>query len=197
MEMTKKIKILKNKRKAKEITKTILSICLSGVATYIASGSVRSPAKLGRMWGGLGKYSATRVRECLKRLKIQNYINYDEDDLTKPIFITEKGLQRYSALTLKEKIRNLTMKKWDHIWRLVTFDVDEKNRRKRDVFRRHLRRIGFYKLQQNIYVLPYPLEKEVADLINSCHMWNDAVVLHVADLGKKEKEIKEYFLFKK
>ena len=125
---------------------------------------------------------------------MQDYIKYDEDDLTKPIVITNKGLQRHAVNTLKGKIQSFTMKKWDHLWRLVTFDVEEKDRWKRDIFRKHLRRMNFFKLQKNIYIIPFAIEKEIEQFIKACKMRDNALTLHVADLGKREKEVREYFL---
>lgn len=194
MVKNKRIRRLKNKRKAKEITKTILSLCAVGVLTLLAGSGVRNPDKARKLIEGLGEYSFSRIKECLKRLKMQDYIRYDENDLNKPIIITKKGLGRHAICTLKDKISGMMMKKWDHIWRLVTFDVEEKNRWKRDSFRRHLRRMNFFRLQKNIYIIPFAIEKEIEQFVKSCGMWNQALILHVADLGKREKEAREYFL---
>lgn len=194
MVLKKQIGRLKNKRNAQEITKTILDICAVGACTLFVGGGVRNPDRMEKLLKELGEYSVGRVKECLKRLKMQEYIKYNEDDLTKPIVITKRGLQRHAAHTLKEKIRGFTIKKWDHLWRLVTFDVEEKNRWKRDVFRKYLGRMNFFKLQKNIYVIPFAIERDIEQFIKSCKMWNNALILHVADLGKREKEAQEYFL---
>lgn len=45
-------------------------------------------------------------------------------------------------------------KKWDKNWYLVIFDVPEKLRRKRDVLRDNLKKLGFGQLQQSVWIFP-------------------------------------------
>jgi len=194
MNRNKKIERLKNKRKAREMVKSLLGICAVGALTLFVGGGAVSPKQAKRLWKELGEYSLGRVKQCLKRMKMQDYIRYDEDDLTKPIIITEKGLQRYALQTLKDKIRGLAMKRWDHIWRLVTFDVKEDERWRRDMLRRHLQGMNFFKLQKNVYIIPFAVEKELEQFIKTYKMYDEVLILQVADLGKKEKRAREYFL---
>lgn len=185
---------LRGRGKTKEITKTILKIAAAGGLAIIAGGGSHNPKMAIKVIGGFADYSLSRVKECLKRLSLQNYIKYDENDLVKPIILTEKGMQRYTIQTLKDRVRACTMKKWDHIWRLVTFDVKEKYRCKRDGFRESIKKMNFFQFQKNIFINPFPIEAELEALIKSFKMWDSAVILHVADLGKREDEVKKYFL---
>ena len=75
------------------------------------------------------------------------------------IVITEKGLRLalqkgFSAI----KARN---KKWDGFWRIVIFDIPERHKTERDAFRDKLKHLGFYGLQQSVFVSPYQCDKEV------------------------------------
>jgi phenylacetic acid degradation operon negative regulatory protein len=45
--------------------------------------------------------------------------------------------------------------KWDGIWRIVFFDIPEKQRHKRDYFRSIIKMIGFKQFQKSIWVYPY------------------------------------------
>ncbi len=192
--MIKGVEKLKKQAKAKELTKTILSVCAAGGGVCVLAGfSPQSSAKLGK---AVLHYSNWRVKQCLKRLSLQNYIKYNEDDLDKPIYITKKGLQRYKAQSLKDKIKLFKFKKWDHLWRLVTFDVKETYRYKRDALRRQLLSLGFYKLQKNIFVIPFPIENDLEEIIASHRLWNYVLVLQVADLGKHEERVRNFFLKK-
>jgi DNA-binding transcriptional regulator PaaX len=184
---------LAKQAKAKEITKTILSICAVGGLVLLAGGGVRSSKKAKKLADGLTQYSLSRINECLKRLKMQDYIKYDSQDLTRPIVITPEGLKRISVLSLKDKIKSLPIKKWDHIWRLVTFDVKENRRNRRESFRRKLKMLNFYQLQKNIFITPFSIEKEIEDIARSHHLKNNILILHVASLGKHEEKIKDYF----
>jgi CRISPR-associated endonuclease Cas2 len=164
-----------------------------GGLTLFASGGVRSSKKAGKLIDGLSQYSLSRINTCLKRLKMQDYIKYDVQDLTQPICITKKGLERISLSTLKDKIKSLPLKRWDHIWRLVTFDVKEKNRNRRNNFRRQLKSLNFYQLQKNIFITPFSIEKEIEDIARLYYLKNNILILHVASLGQHEDKIKNYF----
>jgi len=169
-----KIKKLRNDRKTQEITKTILKLCIGGGLIFLTSGYAypKNYKQLMKKFTDLERYSCSRVNECLKRLRMQDYIRYDENDFTKPIFLTKKGFQRFNVLSLRDKIKSLTMKKWDHLWRLVTYDISEKYKLTRNNFRRELKLLDFYQLQKNIFVIPFSVERELEELIKSYRLWD-------------------------
>lgn len=191
--MDKIAKKFSDRAKSKEITKTILSICAVGGLTLLAAGGSRSPKKAEKAVGALSQYSSSRINWCLKRLKMQDYIKYDVKDLTHPICITSKGLERMSFLSFKDKLKSLSVKKWDHLWRLVTFDISERHKKTRDNFRNKLRLLNFYKLQKNIFITPFAIEKEVEDIANFYKLRDNILILHVASLGKYEDGVRDYF----
>jgi len=49
-----------------------------------------------------------------------------------------------------------TPKKWDGKWRIVCFDIPEKNKRVRRVVQQKLVELGFYRLQDSVFVTPQP-----------------------------------------
>lgn len=191
--MNKAVNKLIKKEKTKEITKTILSICAVGGLALLAGGGIRTPQKAKKLAEGLSQYSLSRINTCLKRLRMQDYIKYDPKDLTQPICLTKKGLERISFSSLKEKIVSLMIKKWDHIWRLVTFDVSENRKKQRDGFRHKLKSLNFYQLQKNIFITPFPIEKEIKDIAKFYRLKNNVLILHVASLDKHEEGVKNYF----
>lgn len=191
--MDKISKKISNRAKSKEITKTILSICAVGGLTLLVAGGTRSPRKAEKAFGALSQYSSSRINWCLKRLKMQDYIKYDAKDLTQPICITKKGLERMSFLSFKDKLKSLSIKKWDHLWRLVTFDISENHKNQRDKLRYKLKELNFYRLQKNIFVIPFSIEKEVEDIARCYRLQNKILILQVASLGKYEDAVKDYF----
>ena len=50
---------------------------------------------------------------------------------------------------------------WDGQWRFLTFDIPEKNKGARHVFRAKLKELGFFHFQRSVFLLPYPCEKEI------------------------------------
>lgn len=59
-----------------------------------------------------------------------------------------------------EKIE-LKKNKWDGKWRMVLFDIEELNKRKRNQLRKYLKQMKLYQMQESAYVTPYDCEKEI------------------------------------
>lgn len=51
--------------------------------------------------------------------------------------------------------------KWDGRWRVVIFDINEKERRQRAVLRQYLKFLGFGQLQESVWLSPFPVEEEL------------------------------------
>ncbi|OGG29588.1 hypothetical protein A2971_00925 [Candidatus Gottesmanbacteria bacterium RIFCSPLOWO2_01_FULL_46_21] len=143
-------------------TKEILSF-LAGVGVIglilafpPAIGGVAAFIRLGRR-----DYSGWGMRRTLRRLKKQKYISVSEDDKGNvTVQITEQGMTR--ALSYKLETMVLAKpKSWDKKWRVVAFDIPEKYKRLRDVFRMRLGQLGLYQLQESVYVSPYQCFKEI------------------------------------
>ena len=52
-------------------------------------------------------------------------------------------------------------KSWDKKWRIAIFDIEEKKKKFRDEFRKRLKQLGFYALQESVYVHAFPCFDEV------------------------------------
>lgn len=101
------------------------------------------------------------VRKVFRKLEKQELISIGEKpDGQITVILTDKGKRQ--ALTYKiDKMKIPKPKQWDGIWRLVVFDVPEKKKQARDLFRQNLKKLGFYHLQKSIFVHPYPCKREV------------------------------------
>lgn len=75
--------------------------------------------------------------------------------------LTTKGEAKLQLLEMMDwKIDK--PKKWDNKWRMLIFDIEERKRPLRDKIRRTLSGIGFFRLQDSVWIYPYPCE----DLVN-------------------------------
>jgi len=52
-------------------------------------------------------------------------------------------------------------KKWDGIWRIVIFDIQENEKTARNALRLKLKELGFYQLQKSVFIHPYPCLNEI------------------------------------
>lgn len=101
-----------------------------------------------------------RLRSTIKRLEKQKLVSWNERDGEVRLILTEKGKQKI----LQYKMDDLEIKipsKWDGWWRIVIFDVPEENRLARDMFRKKLKELNFYQLQESVFIFPHECKNEV------------------------------------
>jgi CRISPR-associated endonuclease Cas2 len=82
------------------------------------------------------------------------------------MILTQKGKKQAKLLSLiGGSIKLKKPKHWDGKWRLVLFDIPEKDRTFRDILREHLKTLKFFKLQNSVFVSPHPFEKQMLELV--------------------------------
>ncbi len=110
---------------------------------------------------GERNYSGWGMRRMLKRLNKQKYISVsNEGDGNVTVRITKQGMTRALSYKLESMVLQKP-KKWDGKWRVVIFDIPEKHKGLRDVFRMRIGQLGLYQLQESVYVSPYSCFDEV------------------------------------
>ncbi|MBI2642133.1 MAG: CRISPR-associated endonuclease Cas2 [Candidatus Wildermuthbacteria bacterium] len=78
--------------------------------------------------------------------------------------VTEEGKMWQKEYQLQDSIRELKIsipKTWDKKWRLLVFDIPEQKKRAREALRDLLEHLGFYRLQDSVFIYPFPCENEV------------------------------------
>ena len=109
------------------------------------------------------------------------------------LVLTPEGKTQSKKLDfLGNSIKFKKPRKWDKKWRIVAFDIPEKNREFRNILRHHLRKLGFKKLQNSVFVSPYPFEKMVSEL-SSLYCAKLYVRVITATKIDNEKQLKKYF----
>jgi len=122
---------------------------------YIAFSKKSLGAKL-RMdpyWEG------QKILNTLANLERGNYIKKTVDNNYK---LTKKGIKRINFSKLFKL--SLDKNKKDGLWRVVIFDIPEKQRVKRDLLRQKLKDFDFKMIQKSVFVSPYICEKEIKEL---------------------------------
>ena len=101
------------------------------------------------------------MKQTLEQLEKQKYVTIRETPDGKiTISITTYGMTRALSYEL-DTMRISQPKRWDGLWRVVVFDIPEKHKRMRDMFRMRLVQLGMYQLQESVYVSPYPCFDEI------------------------------------
>lgn len=141
------------------------------------------------------KIDRRRIQEAIKRLNKKRLINLIEKGDKIYLEITERGNKLLKNFDYDElKLPN--PKTWDKKWRLVTFDIPDKKKRERNVFSEKLKDLGFYPLQESVFIYPYDCRDEIdfiCEFLSINHYVNYCVV---ESLDKKEGDLRNIFNLK-
>ncbi len=133
--------------------------------------------------------------ERIQYLKKQGLIETFIEGKERFIEITPKGLQTIRKI----KENDLVIERpehWDGKWRVVIFDVPNKNKNARDLFRIKLVELGFLKVQESVYVHPFECTSIVASLTERFSI-NNNVLIMVSEIIQGEDNFIRLFLDKK
>lgn len=109
------------------------------------------------------QFNPSYLRRTLTRMRKEKLVNIVERDGEQVVELTKNGRRRI----IKYSLENLSIDKpklWDGRWRLVLYDVPHRRKQLRDVFRQTLKSLGFYQLQESVWLFPYPCEQQVSFL---------------------------------
>jgi len=183
------------KTKRGEITTAILvGIGVVGIAFIGAAlpGIFEIP-KLFYKWPK-DRYVGRSLERSLARLKRRGLIHFVRGSRGWRLELTSKGHKELRAFEIKEKIIKKP-KRWDGKWRMVIFDIEEKNRFRRDQVRKSLVAMGFYRLQDSVWVYPYECEEILELLRTNYGVRYEALYLRTEYLSKDEY-LREHFNLK-
>jgi len=130
-----------------------------------------------------------RVRETAYRLKKKGLLvwNAEKDRLE----LTRKG--RAAAARVRTGLLEIPKpRKWDERWRIVIFDISEKRRGLRVRVRHLLKRLGFLRLQDSVWVHPYDCEEIVSILKHDFKIGRELLYI-IADAVEYDRPIREHF----
>ncbi|GBE17220.1 hypothetical protein BMS3Abin15_01057 [bacterium BMS3Abin15] len=187
------------RNKKNEVGKIILKGILYGGGITIA---LTSPYFIPKILPKIIKYA--RYREKMKKiekrrfydsfyyLKKQGLIKMDYKGKQLHISLTKEGKKRCG----KYQIDGLKIKKpkrWDKKWRVLIFDIDEKNKAKREALRGKLKELGLYQLQKSVWVCPYDFFKEINLLRQFFGLKDKEMKIITASEIENDREMKIFF----
>ena len=101
-----------------------------------------------------------RIRRAINRLQNKKYVKKYKKEGIDVIEITENG--RKEVLKYKiDEIKIKEEKRWGGIWRIIMFDIPEKNKTARDGLTLKLIKMGCAPIQKSVFITPYECEKEI------------------------------------
>ncbi len=176
------------------VQRKILTLLLGGVALGL-SGSPRQFSRtlraLGAEWKAINRQALERaIRSLYQSQLISERQNADG---TVTMTLARAGKKRALAFRIETmKIKNPP--RWDGMWRVVLFDIPERQKKAREALRTHLTQIGLKELQKSVFIHPHPCADEV-DFIVELYQLRPFVRQLTAKAVDNEIHLKHQFGF--
>lgn len=149
------------------VKQKILLSLLGGAALGASSSPARYFRTLRQLRSEWKKIDQRNFNRSIRRLSKEKLIEEKKlADGSFKLVLTKNGkIQARRLNLLGDSIKFKKPKRWDGKWRIVLFDVPEKDRLFRAILREHLYNLKFKKLQHSVFVSPYPFEKPILELV--------------------------------
>jgi hypothetical protein len=105
------------------------------------------------------------VKKRINSLARQKLVDIEEKGGVVRIQLTAGGKKKVLSFAL-DGMQIKSPSRWDGRWRIVAFDVPEKKRRGRDIFRQKLKELGFKEFQQSVWAHQHSCLEEVSFLVH-------------------------------
>ena len=105
-----------------------------------------------------GGYRSETVTQYLSRMAKVGEIEKKVVNGKAVFLVSAKGEKLMDEIIPLQKLGS---KRWDGWWRIVIFDIEEKNKYLRDRVRKKLLELGFGKWQESVYISSHPLADEM------------------------------------
>lgn len=190
-EKNKEVKSKRKKRAKRPIRKKIIKLSsglIRGLGDFILLwvgfaeeisplGSAGSMSMIKRLDLRLGGYNSDALYDVFYRLRSKDWLDPDWE-------LTKEGWKRLKSVLPEYKKPS----EWDGKWYIITFDIPEAYRIKRNAFREKLKKLGFGRLQNSVWISPLNCIANVESLVKFRKMeyW---VIPSVTDkLGRETSE---------
>ena len=104
--------------------------------------------------------------------------------------LTSPGIEKFERLFPLSK---LSSKPWDGKWRIVSFDIEEKQKSVREYLRNKLVSLGFGKLQESVYISPLDVLADLKEYLKNEKLYGRVVVFEAREVfGQDPKVLAAY-----
>jgi hypothetical protein len=125
-------------------------------------------------------------------LKKNGYIRIDNKNGQIYISLTEEGRKKAGKYQIDDlKIKK--SKKWDGKWRIMIFDIKDKQKIKREALRGKIKELELFQLQKSVWIYPYDFNKELGLLRSFFGLNKKEMQFILASSIEYDDEAKNYF----
>jgi len=186
---------MRNIIKNKSLAADILLIAAAGpiiLASLFLPNAPRMLKPLIKWHKNWGKIKCQRIYEAIRRLNRKRLIELTQRGDKLYIEITENGKRLIKNFDY-DNIELPSPKKWDKKWRLVIFDIPEKKNKERRALSVKLKDLGFYPLQESVFIYPYDCHNEIDFVCEFLSINRYVNYCLVESLDKREGDLRKFF----
>lgn len=169
----------------------LASLVISGVV-LVASIAPNAFAQLRYLPSMKRAQLRYQAKTTLGRLVAQGLIVFEKRNGKNYARITPAGQKTLALEQQKATLIDGKKRRWDKRWRVIIFDIPEKRRRTRDSLRITMRKLGFARLQDSVWVYPYDCEDLMA-LLKADLKLGVAVLYMVVEHIENDKHLRAEF----
>jgi len=187
----KKMNVKSNAPQRMPVEKIVLAtVGTVGIIAAVAIAPGVGPAL--RLFGfGKRTYPEKNVNRAVRRLESKGLLKREERGGKTVLRLTKRGEERLAHYRRGER-RIPKPKRWDGKWRIVMFDIPERQRSVRDAVRNELVTFGFIKLQGSVWICPYECE-DLIKLLKADYRIGKRLLYVVAERVEYDMPLKEQF----
>jgi len=134
-----------------------------------------------------------RITQAITRLEHSGLVQTSGQYANRRVVLTDKGRAVIETVHANE-YRIPEPAFWDGKWRIVMFDIREKRRKTRSQLRFLLMGAGFLRLQDSVWVHPYPCDEFISLVRAHLKSGTSEMLSFVTEALESDKKLREYFL---
>lgn len=172
------------------VTKTALGLLLVGGGLVVLAMAPGLGVAL-KLVDPNPRKAILKIERALRNLTKDGDVEISYKGKEKQYRITPSGAQKLAQLEFKE-YQPTNFKKWDGKFRVVCFDIPETDKYTRTLFQTKLSELGFYRLQNSVFVYPHNC-KELIVLADKAFGMRNWVRVIVAETIDNEQHLMNFF----
>ncbi len=133
-----------------------------------------------------------RISQAIANLEHAGMVRTSGERGQRRVTLTEKGRITVETIYASEyRIPEPVF--WDGKWRVVIFDIREKRRKVRSRLRLLLSNAGFLRLQDSVWVYPYPCDEFIRLVRTHLKSGTGEMLSFVAEALESDRRLREHF----
>ena len=130
------------------------------------------------------------IHQTLVRFQKSGYLVAEKGGIFK---LSVKGKARMKHYSLENIQAPPRPKRWDGKWRLLMFDIPERNSWARNLLRNKIREWNFAHIQRSVFITPFDCEKEIGAVLERLELQDAVLLMTVEHAGFLHNLLKKQF----